>query len=118
MCKKSNLGTDDSKSKLVETLCRKLQLNEPDELEEFDGDLSKIPTQLQEISKLPVFKLKQYLIHYNIPWSGSKDQLALTVQERRTSYFREKVTGYWRLLMWPSMWYPLKKSSKFSEMSL
>jgi len=54
MCKKNNLGSDDSKSKLVEKLCKKLQLNEPDEIEEFDGDLSKVPTQLQEISKLPV----------------------------------------------------------------
>ena len=79
ICKKNNLGSNDSKSKLVEKLCKKLQLNEADEIEEFDGDLSEIPTQLQEISKLPVFKLKQYLHHYNIPWSGSKDQLALRV---------------------------------------
>ena len=84
MCKKNNLGSDDSKSKLVEKLCKKLQLNEPDEIEEFDGDLSEIPTQLQEISKLPVFKLKQYLHYYNIPWSGSKDQLALRVLALRT----------------------------------
>lgn len=84
MCKKNNLGSNDSKSKLVEKLSKKLQLNEPDEIEEFDGDLSKIPTQLQEISKLPVYKLKQYLHHYNIPWSGSKDQLALRVLALRT----------------------------------
>ena len=84
MCRKNNLGSEDSKSKLVEKLCQKLRLSEPDEIEEFDGDLSKIPTQLQEISKLPVFKLKQYLHHYNIPWSGSKDHLALRVLALRT----------------------------------
>lgn len=44
MCKKNNLGSDDSKSKLVEKLCKNVQLNEPDEIEEFDGDLSEIPT--------------------------------------------------------------------------
>lgn len=31
-----------------------------------------------------MFKLKQYLHHYNIPWSGSKDQLALRVLALRT----------------------------------
>ena len=46
--------------------------------------MSEIPTQLQEISKLPVFKLKQYLHHYNIPWSGNKDQLALRVLALQT----------------------------------
>lgn len=42
MCKKNNLGSDDLKSKLVEKLSKKFQLNEFDEIEEFDGDLSKI----------------------------------------------------------------------------
>ena len=50
-------------------------VNEPDKIEELDGDLSKISTQLQENSKLPVFTLKLYLHHYNIPWSRSKVQL-------------------------------------------
>lgn len=72
MCKQNNLGSDDSKGKVVEKLCKTLQLDKPDDIEEFDGDLSAIPTQLQEISKLPVFKLEQYLHHFNIPWSGSK----------------------------------------------
>ena len=54
-------------------------MNEPDEIEEFDGDLSVIPTQLKEICKLPAFKLKQYLHYYNISWTGSKEQLALRV---------------------------------------
>ena len=51
---------DDTKSRLVEKLCQKLQLKEPDEVAEFDGDLSVIPTKVTEISKLPVFKLKQF----------------------------------------------------------
>ena len=84
MCKKNNLGSDECKSKLVEKLCKKLHLNEPDEIEEFDGDLSVIPTQLKEICKLPAFKLKQYLHYYNISWTGSKEQLALRVLALRT----------------------------------
>ena len=79
MCKKNNLGSDECKSKLVEKLCKKLHFNEPDEIEEFDGDLSVIPTQLKEICKLPAFKLKQYLHYYNISWTGRKEQLALRV---------------------------------------
>lgn len=59
MCKKNNLDHDNTKSRLVEKLCQKLQLKEPDEVAEFDGDLSIIPTKVKEISKLPVFKLKQ-----------------------------------------------------------
>ncbi|KAJ7394611.1 hypothetical protein OS493_000429 [Desmophyllum pertusum] len=84
MCRKHNLDNEDSKSRLVEKLCKKLELEEPAEVEGFDGDLSAIPTQLQEISKLPVFKLKQFLHYHNIPWSGSKDQLALRVLALRT----------------------------------
>ena len=54
-------------------------MKEPDEVEKFDGDLSVIPTKVKEISKLPVFKLKQFLHFYGIPWSGNKDQLVLRV---------------------------------------
>ena len=95
------LGSDDSKGKVVEKLCRTLQLDEPDEIEKFDGDLSVIPTQLQEISKLPVFKLEQYLHHFNIPWSGSKVKISWLLEfwrfepEQLTAYFKENVTVYW-----------------------
>lgn len=79
MCKRNNLDHDDTKSRLVEKLCQKLQLKEPDEVAKFDGDLSVIPTKVKEISKLPVFKLKQFLHFCGIPWSGNKDQLVLRV---------------------------------------
>jgi len=57
----------------VEKLCKKLDLEEPPETEEYDGDLSAIPTQLEEIAKLPFYTLKQFLHYYNIPWSGGQD---------------------------------------------
>lgn len=44
MCKKNNLGSDESTSKLLESYVEKLQLNEPYEIDEFDGDLSVKPT--------------------------------------------------------------------------
>ena len=61
-----------------------LPLNEPYEIEEFDGDLSVKPTQLKEICKLAAFKLKPYPHYYKISWTGSKEQLALTVLALQT----------------------------------
>ena len=102
MCKRNNLDHDDTKSRLVEKLCQKLQLKEPDEVAEFDGDLSVIPTKVTEISKLPVFKLKQFLHFYDIPWSGNKDQLVLRVLALRTGMthllFRRERDGILELI--------------------
>lgn len=84
MCQKHNVGNDESKSRLVEKLCKKLDIEEPPKTEEYDGDPSAIPTQLEEIAKRPVYTLTQFLHYYNIPWLGSKGQLALRVLTLQT----------------------------------
>jgi hypothetical protein len=84
MCLANKLDEHGTKNRLVEKLSNKLSLEKPVELERYFGEMSKIPSTISQIKKLPVFKLKQILHYHNIHWTGSKDLLILRVLALRT----------------------------------
>lgn len=84
MCRENNLNSNGTKNRLVENLVDKLGLERPLELQKYLGNLADVPSNIAEIKKLPVYKLKQFLRFHNIQWTGSKDQLALRVLALRT----------------------------------
>ena len=79
MCAKNNLESARKKNRLVKKLVNKHGLKKVAELDKYLGNLEDIPSNVSEIKKLPVYKLKQFLRFHNISWSGSKDQLVLCV---------------------------------------
>ena len=78
LCKKKDVSVDGTKHVLVKRLIEKLKRSSPPVLDKYDGKLFSLPSNVLEIAKLSVYKLREIVRFYVLDCS-TKDELAIRV---------------------------------------
>ncbi|CAC5411981.1 unnamed protein product [Mytilus coruscus] len=68
-----------TKTDLVQFIAEKKNLKLPNDIDDYQGNLSDIPTDIQNLTNLSICELRQILRYHNLNFSGTKDELVMRV---------------------------------------